>query len=413
MNTAGYDVAVVGGGVAGLLSATLLADQGYTVCVLEPRLDPRPATGATGLRTLALTPAARRVLEAAGAWSLLDHTRIGTFSRMTVWDAGSNGRIEFTPPLLMHDAMGYIVEQQNLVAALAASARVRPALVLREHAFAALERGAPHRVTCADGSHVRARLVIGADGAASHLRGVLGIAVEQAPYQQSALLCNVRFAQAHGQVARQRFLASGPLAALPLADPYECAIVWSQDEARAQFLLALDDAAFATTLAAEFAAVLGAATVLGTRALFPLQRLRAERMVVDRCVVLGDAAHVVHPLAGQGLNLGMMDVAALVECLGTAASAGPSWPPRAALRRFERWRGCETAAMLMLTDRLHQLFQLTAAPICAVRGFGLNLTDRSGPLKQWLIRRAMGDAGEVPRLAAAPPYPIATPAARV
>ena len=395
-----FDVVIAGGGAVGLASAALLNDAGYSVCVLEPRLARTFPSGPTELRTFALTPAVRRLLELARAWGELDHTRIGRFDAMDVWDACSSGHLRFEPPPGHRGAMGYIVEQQNLVAALAASLATRPGVSLQSQSLQTLEAGQPATVVSDAGTRLRARLVIGADGAGSRVREALAIEHAREPYGQSAVVCNVRLDTPHGQVARQRFLPTGPLAALPLAGPRDCAIVWSLHDVEAATTMTLDDEAFAAALGAAFEQRLGAVLEVGARAAFPLSRARAARMVHGNCVLLGDAAHLMHPLAGQGLNLGLMDVATLVECLG-APGATP-WPPAAALRRFERWRKSETLAMLAVVDGLHHLFQRQEAPVRRLRGLGMQLTDRFAPLKHLLIGHAMGTAGDVPALLRAP-----------
>jgi 2-octaprenylphenol hydroxylase len=370
------------------------------VCVLEPQRDATPPRGEMGVRTYALTPAARAVLEHIGAWQRLDRTRLGHFTRMEVWDARSRGRIHFDPPPAQRGPMGWIVEHQNLTAALAAAAATMPGLEWRPTAFAGVEGDGPLTITCGDGARLQAWLLVGADGAGSQVRAAAGIPVTRSPYGQRALACNVVTQRPHGNVARQRFLPTGPLAFLPLPDPYASAIVWSCDDALANELTAAGDEAFAATLAEAFDQALGTVTGVGPRAWFPLERAGAAQMVAGHCVLIGDAAHVVHPLAGQGLNLGILDAAALAECVGARESDGP-WPRASRLRRFERWRKSEALALTFVTDGLQRLFRREGRAIRTVRGMGMRLTDRALPVKQWLIERAMGFAGDVPAVARA------------
>lgn len=396
-----FDVLIAGGGAVGLAAAALLNDAGASVCVLEPRLEQAFPSGPLGLRSYALTPAARRLLEVTRAWSLLDHTRIGQFTAMDVWDAGSAGRLEFEPPPGHLGAMGYIVEHANLVAALAASVATRPGVRIEPQALDAVEIGRPATVLTMAGQRLKARLVVGADGAGSRVRAALAIEHAHMSYRQTALVCNLRVAEPHRGVARQRFLPTGPLAALPLPGPCDCAIVWSLNDDEAAATLALDDQAFCAALAEAFDGRFGEILNVSERAAFPLARARAAQMVHGNCVLLGDAAHLVHPLAGQGLNLGLLDAASLAECVGAPGDA--AWPALGDLRRFERWRKSETLAMLAVTDGLHRLFQRDEAPLRHLRGLGMRLTDGLAPLKHLLIRHAMGTAGDVPALLRPPP----------
>ena len=400
MSATAYDVVVAGGGVVGLLTAALLADADFNVCVLAPGLDRSAASGDIGLRTYALTPASRAVLEFAGAWQRLDQARIGPFAAMDVWDAHSSGRIRFESPPEHPGSMGWIVEHQNLVCALAAAAAERRTLRWRDSPLQTFEAGQPATVTCGDGERLRAHLIVGADGADSRVRDAAGIAVLRRPYQQRALVCNVKTTVPHGAVARQRFLATGPLALLPLAGAHRCAIVWSCDESLAARLEVMDAEELGMALTEASCSVLGNVDATGPRAFLPLERAHAEKTIAGACVLLGDAAHVVHPLAGQGLNLGILDAAALRDCLG-AGPARTAWPPSAALRRFERWRKSEALALTLVTDGLQRLFQREERVVRALRGAGMRITDRATPLKDWLIARAMGLAGDVPELARA------------
>jgi ubiquinone biosynthesis UbiH/UbiF/VisC/COQ6 family hydroxylase len=295
--------------------------------------------------------------------------------------------------------MGYIVEHQHLVHVLATVVTRLPSVARAHATFGALAAAAPARLCLSTGVTIEARLVLGADGANSAVREAAGIAVRRKPYGERAVICNVEFSTAHANVARQRFLASGPIASLPLHEPHAASIVWTLPAHSADEILHADTRVFAGAVTTACAATPGAVTRVGPRAAYTLERLTAARMVADRCVLLGDAAHVVHPLAGQGLNLGLMDVAALYECLDAGAAVRGADPSREALRRFERWRKSETAAMSLTIAALHALFARDERPLRALRGVGLDLTSRARPLARWLAAQAMGAAGDVPRLA--------------
>ncbi len=395
--TQAFDAVVVGGGVAGLAAAALLARSQARVCVLTPELGAAPPAGPFELRNYAITPASRRVLQAAGAWDMLAGERLGAFDAIEVWDAGSSGAVSFAPPAAHEGPMGWIVEHRNLVTALAGAAR-GAGVTIMEQSLAGLEIGQPSTLRLADGGTLSARLVIGADGRESFVRQAVGLGFERTPYDHRAIVANVVTSVPHGRIARQRFLASGPLAFLPLPDARACSIVWSCTPELAAEIEAADDAAFMQRLAEAFDRRLGDIRDTSPRLAFALERAQATEWTHGNCVLLGDAAHVVHPLAGQGLNLGLMDVAALVECVGAPGSER-QWPAPAALRRYERWRKSEAQELLAMTDALKRVFAHDALPWRGLRGLGMRLTDSVAPIKTWLAARAMGERGDLPRLA--------------
>ena len=388
-----YDVAVVGGGIVGLTTAALFARVGARVCLIEPALDRRPPDGPLALRNYAITPGVRRVLEAVGAWSALAANRIGEFAALEVWDARSSGRIGFAPPATYSGAMGWIVEHQNLVGALSSALAN---CVVTASAVTALENGSPARLSLADGRELQARLVIGADGTDSLVRDAAAIGFKRERYPQRAWVANVVTTLPHGAVARQRFLTTGPLAFLPLPDAYQSAIVWSCTEALYAELEPLDEAQFASRLGSAFEHRLGDIKAVSARVSFALERARAEAWYRGSCVLVGDAAHVVHPLAGQGLNLGLMDAAALCECLAPLRQ-DRTWPQQRALRRYERWRKSEALRLTLATDGLQQLFSRDERAIRTLRGFGMRVIDAMPPLTRWFSEQAMGLSGDVPR----------------
>ncbi|MEE2982111.1 MAG: FAD-dependent monooxygenase [Pseudomonadota bacterium] len=396
MNDLEFDVAVVGGGVVGLLSAVLLAELSLEVAMIAEEFDPSPPVGDIELRCYAITPGSRAILEALGVWRGVDRSRVGEFHSMCVWDAASSGRIRFDPPVIHEGPMGWIIEHQNLIAALAANLEGRGSVSFHRQAMTRLLASDRPVAVLEDGATVRARLFVGADGAASRVRDATGIAVKRAGYEHTAVVCNVVSEKPHAGIARQRFLSSGPLAFLPLADACCCSIVWSCTDELAREIKDDSNASFCARLETAIEGRLGAIKAVSPRSAFPLERLRAARSVHGSCVLVGDAAHVIHPLAGQGVNLGIMDAAALAECIGPSIGAA-HWPRPAALRRYERWRASETLAMACVTDGLKRLFQSDASPVRLLRGAGMRMTDRLPLLKEWVIGRAMGTRGDLPR----------------
>jgi 2-octaprenylphenol hydroxylase len=257
----------------------------------------------------------------------------------------------------------------------------------------------------ADGYHLRledqdpieARLVVGTDGASSRVRELAGITAIGWSYEQRGLVCNVSTEKQHRRTAWQRFLPTGPLAFLPLADG-RCSIVWSADVAEADALMKLGDDAFRHRLHEAFGGELGAITNAGRRAAFPLRMLHAERYVQPHLVLAGDAAHVVHPLAGQGVNLGLLDVAALAEVLADAKQEGRDIGDLRVLQRYERWRRGDNLVMTAATDGLKRLFGSSNPLLKFARNRGLGVVNATTPLKNLFIRHAMGIAGDLPAL---------------
>jgi 2-polyprenylphenol 6-hydroxylase len=239
---------------------------------------------------------------------------------------------------------------------------------------------------------------VGADGAHSALRDAAGLTAETSAYGQTAIVATVATARPHAHTARQRFLARGTLAFLPLFNGAS-SIVWSADDALAAELLALDDPAFAQALDRASDLALGATRLAGERLSFPLQRLTAPRYVAPRVALIGDAAHVVHPLAGQGVNLGLLDAAALAEVLGQAVTRREDLGALGALRAYERWRKSEVAAMALAIDAFDRLLAHGSGPLARLAQRGLSMVGGSEELRRFFIRRALGLSGELPAAA--------------
>lgn len=394
----GPDISIIGGGLTGGVLALLLRRLGYRVAIVESRAatvvgdEPDP-------RALAVTPASRCILERAGVWPHIDVGRIGVFHGMEVWDAGGPGVIRFADSDVHEPALGYIIEagvlQQAIDTTLAGDPQIdwyRPA------ELQALKFGADKATLTLDGGRgITTKLVVGADGQRSRSRLLAGITYQETPYPQQAVAGVVETEMPHGAVARQRFLPDGPLAFLPMAGESQCGIVWSTSPEHARELLALSEAEFGGALEAAFERRLGAVTHVGRRGAFPLLKAQAAHYVQPRFALAGDAAHSIHPLAGQGANMGWLDVACLAEVLTDIRPADPGllrW-----LRRYERWRRSENRIMQLSLDALYHLFRRNELPVTWLRNTGLTLTDHSGPIKNLLMRYAMGRAGDLPAAA--------------
>lgn len=394
------DVAIVGAGMIGSALAALLVRSGLQVIVVEAgSIDPAPRRRGEG-RVSALNAAAERVLAAAGAWQTILVDGACPYREMHVWDACSSGSIHFDCADLGEARLGHIVENLSVVDALIARLKDQPGLRFRAPAklSALSDAGDTMLLELDDGSRIAARLVVGADGAGSHVRRLAGLEVETHDYEQRAIVCSVTTEQPHRDTAWQRFLPTGPLAFLPLADG-RSSIVWSTSIAHSEALLAADERSFRDELGAAFEFRLGRIMACGPRAAFPLRRQHAKHYVGTRVALVGDAAHVVHPLAGQGANLGFLDAAALAEVVADAAASSVDIGSSRVLRRYERWRKGDNLATMWVMDGFRHLFSSTVPPVRFARSVGLGLTDALTPVKHVLVRRAMGLCGDLPALA--------------
>ena len=388
------DLAVVGGGLVGAAFAAGAASAGFRVALLEAQT-PRAADAFADidLRVSALSRATERLLRDLGAWDAVAPDRCSSYQRMVVLDAvdeGTASEVVFDAADLGEPDLGHIVENRALQHALwqaAAAAGVELRAPATVSGLAIVGRQA--RLALTDGSALSACLVVAADGAGSPLRRLAGLGVDAQDYDQHAVVAHLRSVVPHQRTAWQRFQHGGPLALLPLADG-RVSIVWSTAPEHAAELLALDDAAFGAAVTDASGARLGALSAASPRARFPLRRQHATRYAGDRVVLIGDAAHVVHPLAGQGVNLGFQDAIALLRALTRARVAGDDLGEPATLRRYERARRGANAAMLELMDAFKRLFGDTRQPVAALRDAGMRAFDRSGPLKRAVMRRALG-----------------------
>lgn len=396
-----HDIAVIGGGCVGGTLACALAQEGWDVVLIEAR-EPRRAWPADSvdIRVFAITRASERIFGSIGCWDAIVRGGVSPFRDMRVWDASGSGAIHFDSAELGEPTLGYIVEQRVIQAALNACMETLPTLTRlcpAELGDFAVE-DASMRVTLTDGRTVHARLLVGADGAASRVRGMSGIAISTRDYAQRAVVAVVGTEQPHQETAWQRFLPTGTLAFLPLRDG-RSSIVWSTTPQQAAALCAVDETQFLERLGAAFAHRLGRVTTVEARASFPLQRLHAKHYVAERLALVGDAAHVIHPLAGQGVNLGLLDAATLAEVVLDTRAARRDVGRHANLRRYERWRHGDNQAMQLAMDGFKDVFGATTPPLRLLRNAGLGLVERAGLVKHLFARHAMGLAGDLPRMA--------------
>ncbi|MBS0612693.1 MAG: UbiH/UbiF/VisC/COQ6 family ubiquinone biosynthesis hydroxylase [Proteobacteria bacterium] len=389
-----FDIVVVGAGPAGASVAAAMARRGIApaarIALLSERFAGAPAPDADwNLRVFALNRNSQRLLDSIDAWQRIPAARRHPYQRMCVWDATDTARgaraLRFDCADLGESDLGHIVDGEALRWAALEAARQAGVVAVQARVTGLSFDERAVRLALDDGRCVRAALVIGADGASSPLRALAGIGTIGHDYHQQAVVAHVRTAAANLDTAWQRFLPGGPLALLPLQDG-RSSIVWSVPAARAVELCALAPAEFGRQLEADSDSVLGACTLASGRAAFPLRLQHAQHYVRPRLALVADAAHSVHPLAGQGLNLGLRDVAALCETLAMAPEAIGEL---AVLRRYERARKADNLAASAAFDGLNRLFGNTHPLLSRLRSAGLLAVERSGPLKRWFARAAL------------------------
>ncbi|MCI0509944.1 MULTISPECIES: UbiH/UbiF/VisC/COQ6 family ubiquinone biosynthesis hydroxylase [Chromohalobacter] len=399
------EVIVVGGGMVGAALAALLGEAGISVTVLDARPAPLASDevgrGLPAPRVSALTPVSQRLLTHLGAWSWMAERRVSPYQGMRVWDGEGSGEIAFEAVDIGLRELGHIVENDIVLAGLETRLAALPSVTQRYGARVSgiAREDETQTLTLDDGSRWTAPLVVAADGARSPLRRLAGIEVREHDTGHVALVTTLRCEQAHGGVARQVFLPDGPLAFLPLRvdeDDHHCSIVWSTRPEHAEKLLALSPEAFAQALGDAMEGRLGKLDVLDKVHHFPLTQRHARDYTAPGLALIGDAAHSIHPLAGQGVNLGFLDAAVLAEEIIHARQRGVALGDARTLARYARRRRGDNAAMLALMDGFRLLFGARHPALRLIRNVGLSSTDKLMPLKRIMIRQAAGERGELP-----------------
>ncbi len=399
MRNTDYDLIIAGGGMVGSALACALGDTDLRICLLEGTSPECIQPGEEpDIRVSAINRASQRIFAAVGAWETMAVWRVSPYRDMHVWDAAGSGQIHFDSAMIGEPQLGWIIENRVIQHALLERVKQFSAVTL--YCPALLETAEPQeqggwQVRLKDGGKLSTRLLVGADGAFSKVRQLAGIDTSGWGYDQKAVVTNIRSAEGHQQTAWQRFLPTGPLAFLPLHDG-RCSIVWSTITKHAEALLALDETTFSKALAEAFDWRLGAIIEVGERGAFPLRLQHANAYVKPHLALIGDAVHVVHPLAGQGVNLGLLDAAALAEVIVAAQAKGQDFSTLKVLRRYERWRKGNNLLMLGVMDGFKRLFCNTFPPVQVLRSVGLTLTNAATPIKNQIICRAMGLKGDLP-----------------
>jgi 2-polyprenylphenol 6-hydroxylase len=395
-----YDLLIVGGGMVGATIGCALGDSNLRVGIVESHIAPTglPEEGFEN-RVSAITRATQRVFEGIGAWEGMVALRAFAYHHMHVWDATGSGSIDFDAAEIGEPDLGLILENRVILAALlermAQFKNVELLCPAKVEALSRSEDGV--ELTLEDGRTLNAKLIIGADGANSWVREQAGIDTTGWSYDQTAVVATIRTSLDHQQTCWQRFMPSGPLAFLPLS-PHHSSIVWSVPPERATELMALDEDEFLRELQQAFGDRLGTMEEAGPRGAFPLVLRHANSYTSHRLVLVGNAAHAIHPLAGQGLNIGVSDAAALAEILLQAQAEKQDLGEMALLRRYERWRKADNVAVMGAMDGFKRLFSNDNPALSLLRNIGMKIADRSGPAKNLMIRRAMGLSGDLPRL---------------
>jgi 2-octaprenylphenol hydroxylase len=395
-----YDLIIVGAGIAGSALACALGGSGLKVAIIEaqavearwPPLE--VAIDGYDTRVSALTASSQAFLNTLGVWPLIAQRRISPYRHMKVWDAEGTGSISFNAEDINQSELGHIVENRLTVAALLARLGEHSNIdLLTPLRLASMDLSDGQRLLeMEDGTALQAPLVVAADGANSRIRELAGIASNEWDYNHNAIVATVKTEQPHGETARQRFLPQGPLAFLPLTGEsgHYCSIVWSAIPEYASNLMALDEQAFAEQLAAAFEHRLGKVEAVSRRFSFPLRQRHAKDYVQQGLALVGDAAHTIHPLAGQGINLGLLDVQVLAEELLRAHERQLPIAELAVLERYQRRRKSNNLAMMAAMEGFKRLFAEPALPLRWARNAGMRWVDKTAPVKQSIMRRAMG-----------------------
>ncbi|MCU7937823.1 MAG: UbiH/UbiF/VisC/COQ6 family ubiquinone biosynthesis hydroxylase [gamma proteobacterium symbiont of Bathyaustriella thionipta] len=390
-----YDIIIVGGGMVGATLACALGNSAMKVAVIEAhQSDFNWSENSHDIRVSALTHASQHIFENLGVWPSMQHDGVAAYNKMNVWDASGQGQIHFNSVEVGQVDLGHIVENRVIQKAvqkkLADFENIDLLMPLQLQSMTLSESGA--ELITSDGQHLSAELVVGADGANSWVRKQADIALNSWAYHQTAVVCNVKTSESHQDACWQQFMPEGPLAFLPLADG-QSSIVWSTTEEKSQALVNMDEKSFNQELQMTFGSSLGRIQLTSERGAFPLRLRHAKHYVQEHLALVGDAAHTVHPLAGQGVNLGLLDAVVLAEEVIRAHEKKRALGALSTLRRYERRRKVDNIAMLAAMDAFKRLFSNDITPLKLLRNAGLNLADKFTPFKNLMIKRAMGYSG--------------------
>lgn len=388
------DAIVAGAGLSGLSAALALGAAGLAVVVVD-RADPRAGRD---IRTTAISLSSRRLFEALGVWQAVAD-RAEPILDIRVTDGDSPFHLHYDHRAVGDEPMGHIVVNDDLRTALLDRIAAHPAVTIADPGVvtALTVASSSAALTLDDGRVITGSVVVGADGRESAVRALCGLRTTRLPYRQSSIVDTIGHDLPHHGIAHERFLPGGPLALLPLTGD-RSALVWTERSTVAERIARLGDDAFAAALLERFGDSLGRLRPLGPRRVYPLELVVAERFIADRVALAGDAAHAMHPVAGQGFNLGLRDVAALAEVMADAVRLGLDPGSATVLRDYQRRRRFDSTTLMASTDGLVRLFSNDVTPLRRIRGLGLGVVERIPSFKRTAIRHAMGTLGTLPRL---------------
>ncbi len=364
-----YDIAIIGGGIVGSVAALLLSQQSSLKIAL---IDENKKTDSFS-RVSAISPASKKIFQSLNCWSAIELKGASPYLKMFVWDAESEGKIEFNSSDIAENDLGFIIEDAVIKASLSEALSKQKNIELLSKKLDSLES-------------VSAKLIIGADGANSWVREQTSLCMKEADYGHTAIVTTVKTETPHQKTAWQRFLKNGPLAFLPLIDPNTSSIVWSMDPEHANKLLALSDDDFCAELSEAFDHKLGKVTHCTKRFSFPLRMRHVKNYIQDNIVLIGDAAHTLHPLAGLGLNLGLKDAKCLAEFILAAFQKGRDFSSFNTLRKYERARKSDNALMIKTIGLLKELFASEKVALKSLRSTGLNVLNQMPIFKNLLMQ---------------------------
>ncbi|QRN02432.1 FAD-binding protein [Legionella sp. MW5194] len=381
-----YDGIVVGGGVVGLTAALAMAERGLDMAVIDAG-SLTAGSPAPDVRVYAINQASESLLRELEVWELMAPSHLSPYQHMHVWDAANGASIDFDARMIAENKLGTIIEESVIKQALLLRLQEQGKVVFLPHQeIVKVNTDGPQVSVASSSMEWQSRLLLVADGANSATRQKLRVGLTSWPYHQHAVIATVKTEKPHQQTAYQVFNSDGPLAFLPLADSRHCSIVWSTSPARAQQLLDLDKDCFNQQLAKAFAHTLGAVTLRSERYQFPLIMRHAKHYTGKNWLLLGDAAHTIHPLAGLGLNIGLADVSAWLDCL----ASGRSLTSPRLLAAYQRNRRHAVWQSIALMDALKGLFANPLPPVRWLRGLGLSCCDRILLVKRLFIAHAAG-----------------------